>query len=157
MNRSDAGVTGAYVQPQLPTTSVVTPWRTVLSAVGTVSSVKSLWLWGSTKPGQTIRPAASMILSACAPSRSPTAAMRPSSTATSPRNGGIPVPSTTSASRIRTSSTASASRVLLDDDGVGGRAADARVEHVAEPVAEEVEPEHEQHDREAGEDREPDV
>ena len=26
--------TGAYVQPQLPTTSVVTPWRIVLSARG---------------------------------------------------------------------------------------------------------------------------
>ena len=104
MNGSDAGVTGAYVQPQLPTTSVVTPCRTVLSAVGTVSRVKSLWLCGSKKPGQIIRPAASIVRSARAPSRSPTAAILPSSTATSPRNGGEPVPSTMSPSRTSRSS-----------------------------------------------------
>jgi len=39
---AEIAVTGAYDQPQLPTTSVVTPWRTVLSAVGFASSDQSL-------------------------------------------------------------------------------------------------------------------
>ena len=64
MNGREASETGAYVQPQLPTTSVVTPWRIVLCAVGLVRIVKSLWLCGSTKPGQTTRPPASITRSA---------------------------------------------------------------------------------------------
>ena len=99
MNGRETSDTGAYVQPQLPTTSVVTPCRIVLCAVGFVRIVKSLWLCGSTKPGQTTRPPASITRSARAPSTSPTAVILPSSTATSPRNGGAPVPSTISPSR----------------------------------------------------------
>jgi hypothetical protein len=88
----------------LPTTSVVTPWRIVLCAVGFASSDQSLWLWGSTKPGQTMRPRASIVCRAPAPSSSPTAAMRSPSTATSARVGGDPLPSTTSPPRISRSS-----------------------------------------------------
>src|SRR5262245_57061981 len=160
-NAREASETGAYVQPQLPTTSVVTPCRIVDCAVGLVSSVKSLWLCGSTKPGQTTRPAASIVRSASAPSSSPTAAIREPSTATSPRNRGAPVPSTTSASLTRTSTTrldelglVGPDRRRLDVDDAG---ADARVEDVPQPVAEEVEPEHDQHDRGARPDRHPDV
>ena len=58
MKCRDASETGAYVQPQLPTTSVVTPWRIVLSAVGFARIDQSEWLCGSTNPGQTTRPAA---------------------------------------------------------------------------------------------------
>src|SRR6266404_1875040 len=155
MNARDASDTGAYVQPQLPTTSVVTPCRIVLCAAGFVSRVKSLWLWGSTNPGQMTRPAASIVWWASAPSSSPTAVMRPSSIATSPRNGAAPVPSTTSPSRISRSS-AIAALLRLDDDLVGD-AAEPRVEDVAQAVAEEVEPEHGEHDREPGEDRHPDA
>ena len=60
-------MTGAYVQPQLPTTSVVTPWRIVLSAFGFARIDQSLWLCGSTKPGQTTRPPASITRSARLP------------------------------------------------------------------------------------------
>ena len=38
----DASETGAFVQPQFPTTSVVTPWRIVLSARGFASTDQSL-------------------------------------------------------------------------------------------------------------------
>src|SRR5271170_3833127 len=48
----------------------------------------------STKPGATIRPAASMVSRAASPSSRPTAATRPSLIATSPRNGTRPLPST---------------------------------------------------------------
>ena len=49
------------VNPQLPTTSVVIPWRTVLWAPGLVWIDQSLWLWASTNPGQTRRPLASIV------------------------------------------------------------------------------------------------
>src|SRR3954454_5653586 len=143
MKLSDASETGAYVQPQLPTTSVVTPWRIVLSAVGFASSEKSLWLCGSTKPGHTTLPVASMTLVAVAPSpRRPTSTMFPPSIATSPRKGGLPAPSATQPLRIRVSSMTSS---LLVGRNVRP---EARVEDIAETVAEEVEAEHDDHDRE---------
>src|SRR5688572_18989645 len=78
--------------------------------------------------------------------------MRPSSMATSPRNGGLPVPSATQPPRIRTSGAIGALSLL-------GKAAHAgtepRVEDVAEAVAEEVEAEDDEHDRGAREHREP--
>src|SRR5688500_20381795 len=66
---------------------------------------KSLWLWGSTNPGQTTLPVASITRSAvaAAPSR-PTSAILPPSIATSPRYGGLPAPSALHPPRIRTSS-----------------------------------------------------
>src|SRR5437867_7464817 len=136
MNWREASETGAYVQPQLPTTSVVTPCRIVLSAFGLARIDQSLWLCGSTKPGQTIRPAASRTRSArCAPA-GPTCAIRPPSSSTSPRNGAFPEPSTTTPSR--TSRSVMGRPSLLGDD-VADAAADPRIEDVAQPVAEEVE------------------
>ena len=44
--------------------SVVTPWRTLLSALGLIGSVKSEWVLMSMKPGATASPAASMVLAA---------------------------------------------------------------------------------------------
>src|SRR5437016_2601370 len=38
--------------------SVVTPWRTLLSALGLIGSVKSEWVLMSMKPGATAGPAA---------------------------------------------------------------------------------------------------
>src|SRR5579875_4013595 len=57
---SDRRLTGALLTPQLPTTSVVTPCRTVLCASRLDSTVQSVWLCGSTNPGATIRPVASI-------------------------------------------------------------------------------------------------
>src|SRR5689334_17881220 len=140
----ERSVTGAYVQPQLPTTSVVTPWRIVLSAVGLASRDQSLWLCGSTKPGQTMRPRASIVRRAAAPSSSPTAAMRSPSTATSARCGAAPLPSTTTPPWISRST--GTRRLLRPDRDLVGDAAEPRVEDVAQPVAEEVEAEHGEHD-----------
>src|SRR6188472_4299749 len=128
MNGRDASETGAYVQPQLPTTSVVTPCRIVDCAVGLVRIVKSLWLCGSTKPGQTIRPRASITRSARAPSTAPTAVIRRPSTATSPRYGREPDPSTISPSRTIRSATTSDDRLgvaFLDDRQVRDAAAES--------------------------------
>src|SRR5258706_439600 len=56
--------------------SVVTPWRTLLSALGLIGRVKSEWVLMSMKPGATVRPAASMIFSAGALIGEPIAATR---------------------------------------------------------------------------------
>ena len=79
-------------------------------------------------------------------------AIRPSSIATSPRNGGLPVPSATQPPLIRTSSTRAPHFVSLDPADVRP---ETRVEDVAQAVPEEVEAEHDDHDREPGEDRQP--
>ena len=47
------GSAGATENPQLPTTSVVTPWRIFPSARGFKGSVKSECVWMSMKPGAT--------------------------------------------------------------------------------------------------------
>ncbi|CAB4681774.1 unannotated protein [freshwater metagenome] len=57
---TDFGVMGALEKPQFPTISVVTPCRTVLWASGFTCIVKSEWLCGSTNPGETIKPVASI-------------------------------------------------------------------------------------------------
>jgi hypothetical protein len=110
----------------LPTISVVTPCRIVLSAVGFASSEKSLWLCGSTKPGQTTLPDASItrVAVASSPSR-PTSTIFPPSIATSPRNGGLPVPSATQPFLISTSSIAASLLVCP-----GHVRPEARVENV---------------------------
>ena len=101
--------------PQLPTTTVVTPWRRVLSIQGSVNGARSEWVWTSMNPGASARPAASIV---CAPravrrrprrcrrrSRAPgwISTMRPPATPTDPRHPGAPLPSTTSASLMRRS------------------------------------------------------
>ena len=42
--------------------SVVTPWRTLLSAFGLIGKVKSEWVLMSIKPGVTASPSASITL-----------------------------------------------------------------------------------------------
>ena len=88
----------------MPTTSVVTPWRTLLSASGFRGRVKSEWVWMSMKPGATICPEASISRCASRPSQSPTAVMRPFFMATSARRAGVPFPSITCPPRINRSS-----------------------------------------------------
>ena len=87
--------------------SVVTPWRTLLSALGLIGSVKSEWVLMSMKPGATARPAASMVFAAGSSIGEPIAAIRPSLMATSAATPALPLPSNTSPPRIRMSCTAS--------------------------------------------------
>src|SRR5689334_12150061 len=94
-----SGLHGANVTPQLPSTTDVTPCQHDDVATGSQPTWASRWVWTSTNPGLTTRPSAS-IDSRPSPSRSPTAAMRSPVTATSPRNDGRPVPSTTVPFRI---------------------------------------------------------
>jgi hypothetical protein len=49
--------------PQLPVTSVVTPCKILLSALGSSSDVTSEWVWMSMKPGATTWPLASIVVS----------------------------------------------------------------------------------------------
>ena len=57
---SPGRATGAQLWPHCPTTSVVTPWCTWLSALPLTSSVKSECVCKSTKPGHTASPFSSM-------------------------------------------------------------------------------------------------
>ena len=99
--------------PQWPMTSVVTPWRTLLSAWGMRARVKSEWVLMSMKPGATTRPLASIMRAPAAVMSPPMAAMRPSLNATSARRPGAPVPSMTSPPWMRMSSAIA--------DGLGNR------------------------------------
>ena len=54
------GNTGATENPQCPMTSVVTPWRILLSARGAYGSVKSECVLMSMNPGATTDPPASI-------------------------------------------------------------------------------------------------
>ena len=74
---------GASEQPQLPATTVVTPWLTFGAMSGAESMRRSSCVWASMNPGATMRPLASSSTSACAPSSRPMAAMRPLLTAMS--------------------------------------------------------------------------
>ena len=84
--------------------SVVTPWRTLLSAFGLIGKVKSEWVLMSMKPGATARPGASMIFSAGAS----IAADRGDAAVLDGEIGGdarAPLPSNSSPPRIRMSCT----------------------------------------------------
>src|SRR2546427_530492 len=85
---------GATPRPQLPTTSVVTPWCTLLRACGPDSTVRSECVWRSTNPGHTTAPDTSRTSDPGA-STDPIAATSPPAISTSARCGGDPVPSTT--------------------------------------------------------------
>src|SRR6266851_3746227 len=63
--------------------SVVTPWRTLLSAFGLIGRTKSEWVLMSMKPGVTVRPSATMTFFASPARDGPSAAMRPSAIAIS--------------------------------------------------------------------------
>jgi len=97
------GFSGAALMPQLPATTVVTPCETLNVMSGCDSSAWSSWVCESMKPGATTSPIASITDFALAPSRPPTATMRPSCTATSASKRGAFVPSTTVPPRIRRS------------------------------------------------------
>ena len=104
-----AGVRGAGLAPQLPTTSSVKPWWTLLSAVGSPGRTKSACECMSMNPGATTWPVASITRAAPASGKRSIASMRSPAMATSARRAGRPVPSITVPPRIRMSSTSSAS------------------------------------------------
>src|SRR5262249_50088075 len=79
----------------IPTTSVVTPWRTLDSADGQPSYTRSECEWMSMKPGATMRPCASTLRAASRERFWPTETMRSFSMATSAVIAGAPLPSTT--------------------------------------------------------------
>ena len=62
---------GAWEMPSMPTSSVVTPWRTLGSWCGSPRMVSPAWEWMSTKPGHTTRPVASITRSASRLEESP--------------------------------------------------------------------------------------
>src|SRR6202022_1794695 len=93
MSCLNSSETGAGEKPQLPTTSVVTPWRIFDSARRLSQRRQSECECMSMKPGVTVRPLASMVRPAGSRARSPTAAMASPVTPTSPRRAGAPVPS----------------------------------------------------------------
>src|SRR5688572_12677716 len=97
--------------------SVVTPWRTLLSAFGLIGNVKSECVLMSMKPGHTTSSEASMVFAADEPSPAPIAAMRPSRMPMSPANGGAPEPSTMRPPRIRISNGIAASCGEIADAG----------------------------------------
>ena len=78
-------------KPQLPATTVVTPWYEEGLSSGSQKTWASKWVWMSMKPGATAQPEAS---SSRAPVRwGPIASMTPPVMATSARWPGPPVPS----------------------------------------------------------------
>jgi len=89
-----SSVMGTTELPQLPTISVVTPCRILLSALGLMMKERSVWVWTSTKPGVISLPLASISTPASCSPRLPTAAILSPMTATSPLNQGFPEPST---------------------------------------------------------------
>ena len=91
--------TGARVNPQLPMTADVTPWKHELDPVASQKTWASMWVWPSMKPGVTACPSASISVVP----RSwmgPTKAMRSPTMPTSARNEPSPEPSTTVPPRI---------------------------------------------------------
>ena len=87
---------GAYELPSTPISSVVMPWRTFGSCCGSARITSPECACMSMKPGQTTCPVASMRRRASMPLVSPRRMRtRSSSTATSPKKPGLPVPSMT--------------------------------------------------------------
>ena len=81
--------------PQLPTTTVVTPWLTFGSMCGAERTIWSSWVCTSMNPGATIMPPASITRAPSAARFAPTATMRSPSMRTSALKRGAPVPSMT--------------------------------------------------------------
>ena len=92
--------TGAKDMPQLPIIAVVTPCHELEVMKGSQPTWASKWVCRSTKPGDTVRPVASISRLASAPVRSPTTVMRSPSMATSARIASLPVPSRTAPPRM---------------------------------------------------------
>ena len=60
--RAPSRGSGARLTPQLPETTVVTPWLPSASSTGRRAAARSSWVWASMKPGATTWPAASTLL-----------------------------------------------------------------------------------------------
>ena len=86
---------GAAETPQLPHTTVVTPWLAFIAMVGLSISAVSSWVCTSMKPGATTLPVASISLSPRSVPGASIATMRSPFTATSAANSFLPVPSAT--------------------------------------------------------------
>ena len=78
------GLQGASAKPQLPMMTLVTPCQQAQLPSGSQATCASMWVWPSMKPGETIRPSASIFRPAGARIR-PISAIRPSLTPTSAR------------------------------------------------------------------------
>src|SRR5262247_2529775 len=103
--RRTAASYGTTPEPQLPTTSVVTPCITLKGMVGPRSTAKSSGLCTSMKPGVTAIPRASISVRPRSVT-TPTAAIRSPATATSAGTPGAPLPSNTIPPRSTTSNVA---------------------------------------------------
>jgi hypothetical protein len=86
-----------------PVMSSVTPCRTLLCAVPSVTSGISECVWRSINPGETTSPVASIVRVAERPASEPIDSTRPSRMPTSARTAAAPVPSRTSPPVISTS------------------------------------------------------
>ena len=86
---------GAAETPQLPHTTVVTPWLAFMAIAGLSIRAVSSCVCTSMKPGATTLPAASTSLSPRSVPGASTAAMRSPFMATSAANSFLPVPSAT--------------------------------------------------------------
>ncbi len=104
MSSRNAAVVGAGEKPQLPTTSVVTPWRILDSARRLPHRRQSECECMSMKPGASTRPEALSTRPADSRERSPMAAMVSPRMPTSARLPALPVPSMTMAPSILRSS-----------------------------------------------------
>src|SRR6516165_8988492 len=94
-----SSTSGARLTPQLPVTTVVTPWLALAAISGVANSARSSWVCTSMKPGETILPATSISRAFAARVTTPTAATRSPIMAMSARRLGPPRPSTTSPPR----------------------------------------------------------
>src|SRR5499427_2496713 len=103
--RRTAASYGTTPEPQLPTTSVVTPCITLKGMVGSRSTAKSSWLCTSMKPGATAIPRASISVRPRSVT-TPTAEIRSAVSATSAGTPGAPLPSNTIPPRSTTSNVA---------------------------------------------------
>jgi hypothetical protein len=87
--------------PQLPTTTVVTPWLVLhVVQLGPQRTARSSCVWLSMKPGATARPVAITSRSALQPPKSPTPTIRSPLIPRSPVRRGAPEPSIRVASRM---------------------------------------------------------
>ena len=103
-----SGRQGAMEKPQLPATTVVTPWYDEGLRSGSQNTWASKWVWMSMKPGATAQPDASNSIVPSSPT--PISSITPPETATSATRPGSPLPSKTVPPRITTSA---GMRVLL--------------------------------------------
>jgi hypothetical protein len=85
-------------KPQLPATTVVTPWYDDGLSSGSQNTCASKWVWMSMKPGATAHPDAST--STVPSSFGPISSINPRVMATSAIRPGSPVPSKTVPPRI---------------------------------------------------------